>query len=137
MSYDLRIKSGWTIFNIKDHLEKLREKRHQDRELLGLQKRATQAENRRDKNIEETPKDGRSASNQGRGKGRKAGKKDGGSGGVSGETVRERDKADFDVAIVRFKKKDFEGDRTQIGATPGVADMDMQVAEMQSSAGMS
>jgi len=36
MSYDLRIKSGWTIFNIKEHLEKLREERHHDNEKLGL-----------------------------------------------------------------------------------------------------
>ena len=36
---------------------------------------------------------------------------EGGSGGVGGDAVREHNKADFDIAIVRFKKKDFEGER--------------------------
>ena len=35
MTYDLRIKSNWTTFNIKEHLEKLRDERIHDTERLG------------------------------------------------------------------------------------------------------
>ena len=40
MSYDMRIKSGWTIFNLKEHMEKLREDSLNDNERHGMLKRA-------------------------------------------------------------------------------------------------
>ena len=116
MSYDLRIKSGWTVFNIKEHLEKLREERRYDGERFGLQKRATIALSQKDSNKDEkgdsinNAKSGSGLLN--RSMGRKTGsmkRSDGASGGLSNEDVRA--KGDFDCAVVRFKKKDFEGER--------------------------
>ena len=116
MSYDLRIKSAWTIFNLKQHLETLREERRHDAERHGLQKRATIALSQRDSAKDEkgdsinNVKSGSGLLN--RSMGRKTGsmkRSDGGSGGLSNEDVRA--KGDFDCAVVRFKKKDFDGER--------------------------